>query len=159
MPTIHITTVIHAPMERVFDLARSITLHKRAMEHSQEDAIRGRMTGLIEADETVTWRAKHFGKMRELTTRITEMRKKEYFCDEMVEGDFTFMKHEHFFKEIGNGTVAIDIFEFGTPYGKLGLWLEKLFLRRYMKKLLVMRNNTIKEYAESEKWKVILNGV
>lgn len=159
MPTIHVTTVIHAPMDRVFDLSRSITLHKRSMQHVQEEAVRGRTNGLIEYDETVTWRAKHLGKMRELTTKITEMRKKEYFCDEMVKGDFTYMKHEHFFKEIENGTVTIDIMKFGTPYGRLGKWLERFFLQKYMTRLLVMRNNTIKEYAEGEKWKVILNGI
>jgi len=157
MPTIHITTLIHAPMERVFDLSRSITLHKRSMLHLQEEAIKGRTNGLIELDETVTWRAKHLGKVRQLTTRITEMRPKEYFCDEMVEGDFTFMKHEHHFKQIENGTVAIDIFEFGTPYGKLGKLLEKFYLQRYMTRLLRLRNSVIKDYAESEKWRVILD--
>jgi ligand-binding SRPBCC domain-containing protein len=157
MPTIHITTVIHAPMDRVFDLSRSITLHKRSMKHLQEDAIYGRTNGLIERDETVTWQAKHLGKLRQLTTKITEMRYKDYFCDEMVSGDFTFMKHEHHFKEIGNGTVAIDIMEFGTPYGWLGRMVEKFYLKRYMTRLLVLRNNAIKDYAETEKWRVILD--
>lgn len=157
MPLIHLTTVIHAPMQRVFDLSRSITLHKRSMEHSKEEAIKGRTSGLIEYDETVTWRAKHLNKMRQLTMKITAMQKDHYFCDEMVEGDFTFMKHEHFFREIANGTVVIDIMEFGTPYGRFGRWFEKLYLRKYMKKLLTQRNNTIKEYAESEKWRVVLD--
>jgi ligand-binding SRPBCC domain-containing protein len=75
----------------------------------------------------------------------------------MVEGDFTFMKHEHHFKQIENGTVAIDIFEFGTPYGKLGKLLEKFYLQRYMTRLLRLRNSVIKDYAESEKWRVILD--
>lgn len=157
MPTIHITTVIHAPLDRVFDLSRSITLHKRSMEHMQETAVNGRTNGLIELDETVTWQAKHLGKVRQLTTRITEMRKTEYFRDEMVAGDFTYMKHEHHFKEIGNGTVAIDIMEFGTPYGWLGRMFERFYLHKYMTDLLLLRNNIIKEYAESEKWRVILD--
>ncbi len=62
MPLIHLTTVIHAPLHRVFDLSRSITLHKRSMEHLQEEAVKGRTSGLIEYDETVTWRAKHLTK-------------------------------------------------------------------------------------------------
>ncbi|AWO02268.1 cell division protein [Chitinophaga alhagiae] len=157
MPLIHLTTVIHAPLPRVFDLSRSITLHKRSMEHLKEEAIRGRTSGLIELNETVTWRAKHLNKMRELTTRITSMQKPHYFCDEMEKGDFTFMKHEHHFKEIENGTIVIDIMEFGTPYGRMGRWLERLYLRKYMKRLLQLRNKIIKEYAESEKWRVILD--
>ncbi|WP_143309529.1 SRPBCC family protein [Chitinophaga vietnamensis] len=157
MPTIHLTTVIHAPLERVFDLSRSITLHKKSMSHRQEEAIKGRTNGLISYNETVTWRAKHLGKMRQLTTRITEMRKADFFCDEMTEGDFTHLKHEHHFKEIGNGTVMIDIMDFGTPYGWLGRCFERIYLQKYMTRLLQRRNDTIKEYAESDKWRVILD--
>ncbi|RFS23532.1 cell division protein [Chitinophaga silvatica] len=157
MPTIHLTTVIHAPLDRVFDLSRSITLHKRSMTHRQEDAIKGRTNGLISYNETVTWRAKHLGKMRELTTQITAMQQNEFFCDEMTQGDFTHMKHEHYFKEIGNGTVMIDIMDFGSPYGWFGRVFERFYLQRYMTKLLQERNSTIKDYAESEKWRVILD--
>jgi ligand-binding SRPBCC domain-containing protein len=157
MPTIHLTTVIHAPLDRVFDLSRSITLHKRSMSHRQEDAIKGRTNGLISYNETVTWRAKHLGKMRELTTKITAMRQNEFFSDEMTSGDFTHMNHEHHFKEIGNGTVMIDIMDFGTPYGWFGRVVERFYLNKYMAKLLRERNSTIKDYAESEKWRVILD--
>ncbi|MCW3462555.1 SRPBCC family protein [Chitinophaga nivalis] len=156
MPTIHLTTVIHAPLERVYDLSRSITLHKRSMTHLQEDAIKGRTTGLILLNETVTWRAKHLGKMRELTTKITAMQPLEFFSDEMTAGDFTHLKHAHYFKEIGNGTVMIDIMDFGTPYGWMGRVFEKIYLNRYMTKLLQLRNRAIKDYAESDKWRVIL---
>jgi len=157
MPTIHLTTVIHAPVQRVFDLSRSITLHKRSMAHVKEEAIKGRVNGLIEQNETVTWRARHLGKMRELTSRITDMRSPDFFCDEMEQGDFRYLRHEHHFKPIENGTVAIDIMEFGTPYGILGRWLERLYLQRYMCRLLEQRNKVIKEYAESERWRVILD--
>lgn len=157
MPTIHLTTVIHAPLGRVFDLSRSITLHKKSMSHRQEDAIKGRTNGLISYNETVTWRAKHLGKMRELTTKITAMRQNEFFTDEMTSGDFTHMNHEHHFKEIGNGTVMIDIMDFGTPYGWFGRVFEKFYLSKYMTKLLQERNSAIKGYAESEKWRVILD--
>jgi ligand-binding SRPBCC domain-containing protein len=157
MPTIHLTTVIHAPLQRVFDLSRSITLHKRSMEHRQEEAIKGRTNGLISYNESVTWRAKHLGKVRELTTQITAMRQNEFFTDEMTQGDFTYMKHDHYFKEIDNGTVMIDIMDFGTPYGWFGRVFEKLFLHNYMTKLLQQRNSTIKDYAESDKWRVILD--
>jgi ligand-binding SRPBCC domain-containing protein len=157
MPTIHLTTVIHAPVQRVFDLSRSITLHKRSMSHRQEDAIKGCTNGLISYNETVTWRAKHLGKMRELTTKVTAMRQPEFFSDEMTKGDFTHMRHEHHFKEIDNGTVMIDIMEFGAPYGWFGRVFERIYLHQYMTRLLLERNQIIKDYAESEKWRVILD--
>ncbi|HMC84248.1 MAG TPA: hypothetical protein VKI61_01925, partial [Chitinophagaceae bacterium] len=64
MPTIHLTTFIAAPVERVFDLSRSIDVHKKSLAHTNEQAVAGTVTGLIQQDETVTWKAKHLGKMR-----------------------------------------------------------------------------------------------
>ena len=48
MPTINLTTEINAPIEICFDLSRSIDLHKQSMEHTKEEAIAGRTSGLIE---------------------------------------------------------------------------------------------------------------
>lgn len=157
MPTIHLTTFVAAPAERVFDLARSIDLHRKSMAHTGEEAIAGTTSGLIRLDETVTWKAKHFGKVRVLRSRITAMHPPLSFTDEMVDGDFKSIRHEHHFKRIDNGTLLIDLFHFETPYGGLGRILNRLFLTNYMKKLLEIRNQAIKEYAESEKWRFILD--
>ncbi|HTQ63581.1 MAG TPA: SRPBCC family protein [Puia sp.] len=157
MPKIHLTTFIAAPSERVFDLSRSIDLHKKSMAHTQEQAVAGTTTGLIELDDTVTWKAKHLMKIRVMKVKITSMDKHKSFTDEMVEGDFKSMKHEHHFKQIENGTFLIDLFSFEIPYGKIGKIAGRLFLNRYLKKLLEQRSSFIKEYAESEKWKFILN--
>lgn len=127
------------------------------MERTKEEPIKGKTSGLISFGESVTWQARHLGKLRQLTTRITAMEKYVHFRDEMEEGDFTFMKHDHYYKEIQNGTVMIDLMEFGTPYGWLGRMVERFYLVNYMTKLLCLRNDTIKEYAESDKWRVILD--
>ncbi len=84
------------------------------------------------------------------------MRGPEYFCDEMEQGDFKYLRHEHHFKEIGNGTVAIDIMEFEAPYGWIGRMVVKFYLEKYMSRLLQQRNSVIKDYAETEKWRVVL---
>jgi len=157
MPTIHITTFIAAPAERVFDLCRSIDLHKKSMAHTNEQAVSGTTTGLIGLDETVTWKAKHLGKQRVLKVRITSMHAPASFTDEMVAGDFKAMKHEHHFKPVNNGTLMIDLFSFETPYGGFGKLVNSIFLVRYMRKLLERRNATIKEYAEGDKWRFLLN--
>jgi ligand-binding SRPBCC domain-containing protein len=156
MPLIHLTTFIAAPIERVFDLSRSIDLHKKSMAHTNEQAVSGTTAGLIELQETVTWKAKHLFKTRVMRVRITEMNKPFSFTDEMVEGDFKSMKHEHHFKKIENGTLMIDLFTYTIAYGFFGKAAEKVFLTTYMKKLMEQRNNVIKEYAESEKWKFVL---
>ena len=157
MTKIHLTTLIKAPVERVFDLSRSITLHKISTAHTQEKAVAGITSGLINVNETVTWQAKHLFKVRLFTSKITLMEKPVRFTDEMVQGDFNSYKHEHHFKQVNNGTIMIDLVEFESPYGQAGVWLNKLFLKKYMQKLLLKRNEVIKQYAEGSKWKVILN--
>lgn len=154
---IHLTTIINAPVERVFDLSRSINLHKISTAHTREEAVAGVITGLINENETVTWQAKHLFKLRRFTSKITAMEKPVHFTDEMVQGDFTSFKHEHYFKQIENGTIMIDIIEFESPYGVAGRVVNKLFLKNYLQRLLVTRNNVIKDYAETQKWKLILN--
>jgi ligand-binding SRPBCC domain-containing protein len=156
MPQIHLTTFIAAPVERVFDLSRSINLHMVSMRHTAEKAIAGRVSGLIEQDETVSWQAKHLFKTRYLTVNITVMQPYHFFEDEMLNGDFASMKHQHHFKSVANGTIMIDVFDFESPYGKVGRLVNKIFLTGYMKKLLESRNAVIKDYAESDKWKAVL---
>jgi ligand-binding SRPBCC domain-containing protein len=157
MPIIHLTTFVAAPIERVFDLCRSIDLHRKSMAHTDEEAVAGTTSGLIELNETVTWKARHLWKTRVLKSKITAMKRPLSFTDEMMGGDFKSMKHEHHFKAIDNGTLLIDVFNFEAPYGQLGRLVNQFFLSRYLKNLLELRNNVIKEYAESEKWKFILN--
>ena len=153
MPTIKLRTEINAPKNIVFDLSRSIDLHKISTKQTNEEAIAGVTTGLIGKNQTVTWRAKHFGIYQTLTSKITEFDTPKYFVDEMEKGIFKSFKHEHIFEEKEGKTVMIDIFHYESPLGILGKIADKLFLKKYMKTLLSNRNETIKEFAESDKWK------
>jgi len=157
MPKIHLTIFIAAPVKRVFDLSRSINLHKISTVSTNEDAIAGITTGLINLNETVTWRAHHLFKTRQFISKISAMESPLHFTDEMKSGDFKSFYHQHYFKPVDNGTIMIDILNFESPYGIVGRWANKIFLTKYLEKFLIKRNNVIKEYAESEKWKVILN--
>ena len=156
MPTIHLTTFIAAPVNVVFDLSRHIGVHKESMSKHKEEAVAGTRFGLIEKDETVTWKARHLFKNRLLRSKITEMKKPDMFIDEQVEGDFKMMRHEHHFKSCDNGTIVIDLFHYESPFGMLGKWFNSLYFTHYLKRLLEQRNTTIKKLAESERWKNIL---
>lgn len=156
MPIIHLTTFIAAPVERVFDLSRSIEFHKKSMSHTGEDAVAGVTTGLINLHDTVTWKARHLRKMRYMKVKITAMDKPFSFTDELEKGDLRSMKHEHYFKQIDNGTLMIDIFRFESPYGIIGKAFNRLFLRNYFEKLLYQRNESLRLFAESDKWKFVL---
>ena len=156
MPTIHLTSFIAAPVDVVFELSRHISVHKESMSKFGEEAVAGTRFGLMEKDETVTWKAKHFFKTRLLRVKITEMTRPTMFTDEQSQGDFKSMKHEHHFKPCDNGTIMIDLFSYEIPYGTAGKWFNTIYLTKYMRKLLEQRNKTIKNFAETDKWKKLL---
>ena len=153
MSTIHLTTFIQAPPPRVFDLSRSIDLHKKSMSHTGEEAVGGTRMGLINLEEFVTWKGKHLGKTRLLKSKITAMKSPDLFTDDMMEGDFRSMKHEHHFKPIENGTLMIDYMHYEVPYGVIGRLVDRFYLKRYLTNLLETRNSAIKKCAETEQWK------
>jgi ligand-binding SRPBCC domain-containing protein len=74
----------------------------------------------------------------------------------MVKGAFKEFKHEHHFEELKSGTLMTDFFDYKSPFGILGKLVDRLFLKKYMTKLLTERNQIIKEFAESEKWKELI---
>lgn len=156
MPLIHLTTFIAAPPERVFDLSRSIDLHQQSMQAFNEKAVEGKTSGLLSLNETVTWKAKHLLKERQLKIKMTALNAPYSFTDEQVEGDFKKLRHEHFFKPIENGTIMIDQFYFEVPEGFLKQLVSRYYLHRYLQQLLEERNRFIKKAAEGEEWKRIL---
>lgn len=156
MAKIYLETIINAPIERVFDLSRSIDLHKLSAAHTNEEAIAGRTSGLIELGENVTWKAKHLGIYQKLTVEIVSLVKPSMFEDRMTKGTFKSMSHTHRFIADGVTTKMIDEFEFESPFGILGKFFNFIFLKKYMAKFLIIRNNEIKRIAESELWKKLL---
>jgi len=156
MSKIHLTTFIAAPAARVFDLSRSISLHKISTAGTKEEAIAGVLSGLINLNESVTWQARHLFKTRRFTSVISAMEIPAQFTDEMTAGDFKSFQHHHYFKPVQNGTIMIDVLFFESPYGFIGRWFNALYLKKYLERTLAKRNAVIKEYAETEKWEAIL---
>ncbi len=145
-------TVIHSPIERCFDLARSVEVHLAGNVHSGETAVAlaGVTSGLIGMGQRVTWRAKHLGLWHELTSEITAMDRPVYFQDTMIRGPFRFMKHDHLFRPLSSGKTEMkDVFCFEAPLVVLGRLAEIAFLRRHMQALLRERNAVLKRIAES----------
>ncbi len=149
MPIIRLATKIHADIVTVFDLARSIEAHMDSTSRTQEQAIAGRTSGLIELGETVTWRARHFGVWQNMTVKVTEFERPTLFADEMVKGAFRSMRHLHRFSEEGGVTTMVDEFEFEAPFGILGKIAEAAFLTSYMRRFLETRASALRESAEN----------
>ena len=157
MATIETSLQINAPVQIVFDLSRSIDLHMISTAPTNEKAIAGITSGLINKDETVTWQARHLFKTRQFQTLITAMEPYHYFRDEMIKGDFKSFYHEHFFQPNENGTLMTDKIKLEAPYGALGKIVNSLVLKNYIQKFLSRRNRIIRQYAESGEWRKILN--
>lgn len=161
MPVIALATAIVAPVERVFDLARSIDLHVTSTAHTGERAVAGVASGLIGMGEQVTWRARHFGLWQELTSRITAYERPRHFRDSQVRGAFARFDHDHIFEPVaGPGgaqhTLMRDRFDFNSPLGPFGTLADWLVLTRYLRGLLLERNRVIKEAAEGVGWRKYL---
>ena len=157
MPVIELSTRIGAPLERVFDLSRSVDLHAAAMSHTGEKAVGGVTAGLVGAGDEVTWRARHFGVWQRLTSRITAYDRPAHFRDSMVRGAFRRFDHDHFFAADGPDATAMrDRFDFEAPLGILGRLAERWFLTAYMRRFLGERNRALKAVAEGEDWRRFL---
>jgi ligand-binding SRPBCC domain-containing protein len=157
MARIQLTLHIAAPLERCFDLARSVELHTRATSSTGERVIAGRTSGLLELNDELTWEARHFGLWQRLTSRITALERPMHFRDSMVRGAFKRFDHDHYFSaDSGDGTVMWDIFDYSAPLGILGRLAEQLFLTRYLSRFLEVRNREIKIVAESNLWRQFL---
>ncbi|GEC72394.1 Ligand-binding SRPBCC domain-containing protein [Flavobacterium flevense] len=150
MTTILLTTIIKAPIQVVFDNSRNIDIHQQSTHQTDEKAIAGVRSGLINNGETVTWRGKHFGLYFTHKSRITDMVFHTYFVDEMVEGKFKWFKHEHFFEEINGVTTMCDKLQYKTPFGIFGNLFNYLFLKKHLTQFLLERNNILKKVSETK---------
>ena len=157
MPVIEFTTEVRAPIERIFDLARSVELHMDSTAQTGESAVAGVTSGLMGLGDEVTWRARHLGIWQHLTSRITAFERPRHFRDSMVRGAFRRFDHDHFFAQQGEITVMRDVFDFQSPFGVLGGIADRLFLTGYMRRFLLTRCMLIKTVAETEQWRRYLN--
>jgi ligand-binding SRPBCC domain-containing protein len=148
MPLIVLSTEIAAPIERCFDLARSVEAHLASTGPSRERVVGGVSAGLIELGDEVTWEAVHLGVRQRLTARITRMDRPRSFTDEMVRGAFHSFTHTHTFHEEQGVTTMIDHFDYRSPLGPFGRLADWLFLERYLRRFLTERAAYLKAEAE-----------
>lgn len=148
MTTINLTTKIKAPKQTVFDVSRNIDIHQQSASPTNEKAIAGVTSGLINLNETVTWRGKHFGFYLTHKSKITAMNFYDYFVDEMEEGKFKTFRHEHFFEEENGITIMKDKLQYETPFGIFGELFDILLLEKHMTRFLLERNKVLKEVSE-----------
>jgi ligand-binding SRPBCC domain-containing protein len=150
MRAISIETVIAAPIEECFDLARSIEAHVETSRFTSERVVEpGRLTGLLDEGDTVTFEAVHLGVRQTLTARVVEMRRPFRFVDEQIRGAFATLRHVHEFSSIHGATLMRDTITWKSPLGPAGRLADLLFLRRHLTSFLRRKQALLKELAET----------
>ena len=153
------TTVIDAPIERCFDLSRSVEVHLVANVHYGEQAlavceITSGLVGLSPAGHLAC----------QTLRRLAEPDQQDHgsgapvlFSGHDDSRHLPFMQADHLFRSLPSGATEMkDLFPVAAPLPFLGPLAEALFLRRYMLALLRERNAVIKNIAESFEWQQYL---
>jgi ligand-binding SRPBCC domain-containing protein len=151
MARFEVTTLVLAPPPVVFDASLLVDVHTSSMGHTAEQAVAGVTSGRLSLGDQVTWRARHFGLTWHLTSIISACTRPSYFVDEQVTGPFRRWRHAHTFEAAHDGaaTLMTDVVDFAAPVPPLGTLAEILVLKRYLTRLILLRNAHIKDVTRA----------
>lgn len=152
MSSVCLTTVIGAPVERCFDLCRSVDLHVDSYSHAHERAVGGVTSGLVDLGDEVHFRMRELGFPYGISVRIAALDRPHHFRDEQIEGILTRANHDHHFEAVEGGTRMVDTFTYNPPLGPIGRGLDALFLRRHITRTLSRKNANLARVAEGSAW-------
>ena len=157
MANIQLTTFVAAPVPRVFNLSRNISIYRKVFNAPNERFDFSGSDNHLSPGDSVSIQARHISRFRSISLKVTSFEQPWYYQEELIKGDLPFYKHEHHFKEIDNGSIMIDVITYGHPNDLIGKMLASFYMKTYIEKLANERNRLIKEYAESEKWRVLIS--
>ncbi|MBX7134115.1 MAG: SRPBCC family protein [Fimbriimonadaceae bacterium] len=139
---------IAAAPEVCFDLCLDVSVHQDSAAQTGERVVRGRTEGKLELGEEITFQGRHFGIVFNLTAKVTQLERPQFFVDEMVRGPFRSLWHEHRFEASSGGTSMVDETRVSATFGPLGWLAERVLIRRHLAKFLRKRAEYIKQLAE-----------
>jgi ligand-binding SRPBCC domain-containing protein len=149
MASIRVETLIKAPIDRCFDLARSVEDHVASTAKTNERVVSGKMEGLFELGDSVTWEARHFGLRLRQGSTITRSEPPHVFVDEGTTGPLGNFRHVHQFVSEHGATLMVDTFEYELPARMGGRLADRLVVERHMRRLLTDRAAYLKQQAEA----------
>jgi ligand-binding SRPBCC domain-containing protein len=153
--TVSETVHVNAPMDRCFLLSTNVDLVRQKLKMRP---IAGRMSGLIEPNDQVTWYGWKFGLPQLHESLVTAYERPEFFQDTMRRGKFKRFQHDHSFAKLNTLTVMNDKVRFSLPLGLAGDVVAKHLMVPYMAQLIRRRLRLLKRIAESEEWRTYLPG-
>jgi len=148
MPRIALQMVMRATPERCFDLSRDVSVHLSSTGKGKERAVGGVTEGFLELGNEVTFEASRLGLRWRMTSRIAEFDRPRRFVDEMRKGPFKRWRHEHLFEPLPEGTLMIDNVDYAPLFWPLSWPVDRLFVRWYMRRMMIQRNAHIRALAE-----------
>ena len=154
MTKIELSTHIFAPIERCFDLARSIELNSNPIATGSTHKI---AKGLLETGQRVHRTIQYMGMQYQSEIELKRCSKPYFFSDEMKIGPFRTFVHDHFFYEFPGETIMVDNIFFQSPWGLLGETVDVFLIKRHIIRMLKRRNKTIKQYAEGNTWQLLID--
>lgn len=109
--------------------------------------ITSKFTGEIYEGMIITYNVSPFpGYSTTWVTEITHVNKPYYFTDEQKIGPYKLWHHQHLFKPEGDdGTTAEDLIHYSVPYGPLGTFLNKIYIRKNLDNIFDYRFKVLKD--------------
>jgi hypothetical protein len=145
---------VNAPIERLFDLVRSIGAHE-ATSSIDGRAVAGKTSGLAALNDITTWSARFFGLRFQISTRVTSFNPPFSLTEKLERGLLLEFGHVYSLHRLESGLIKLeDRFVFRSP---LGAWFDALVFKPIMTRTVSARLNGLKELAETEAWKTFLN--
>jgi hypothetical protein len=145
---------INAPIDRLFDLVRSIEAHE-ATSSIDGRAVVGKTSGLAVLNDITTWSARFFGLRFQIATRVSSFNPPYSIAENLERGLLLEFGHVYTLRVLESGLVELeDQFIFCSP---LGAWLDALVLKPIMTRTMSARLNGLKELAETDGWKRFLD--
>ena len=147
---IEVVTTIDAARDVVFGLELDMDVHAASLAASGETATTSTGRRRLGPGDEVAFRARHFGVVWRMTSRITAYEPPRRFVDEQIRGPFRHLRHEHVFDDLGGGrTRMTDRMTVGAPFGALGSLVTRMVLGPYLRRLLVRRSAHVRRLAET----------
>lgn len=156
MKKIEFSTHIKAPIQRCFDLARCMDFHKISVGPIQEEFVAGYTSGLISHNQHVLTQSRFWGMHFSTEAKIVKFTPPFFFSYEIIDSNFQSIVHDYYFYDISEETVMINHFYYKTRWGMVGKIINFLFLNNYFTRIITKRNDLLREYAETNKWKQVL---
>jgi ligand-binding SRPBCC domain-containing protein len=147
--TVRTTTLVHAPVEVVYDLARDVGEHTAALAHTGARLLPpGRTRGPLAAGDAVHVEARHIGRWWRTDARVSMVDRPRRLVLVQERGPFRALRYHQAFAVTGAGTLVTDELEWSAAPGPLGRLVDGAGLRRYLLGLMLTRNAHLKRRAE-----------